>query len=374
MINILYVVSTLQKAGPISFLYNLIEELDRSKVKPIILTLSNEKVKLPSFRKNFVGLDIKIIDLHLTRLAGFFYAKDKIKEVVSKNNIHIIHTVGYRPDQIIRDNTFKDQILISSIQSNIFDDYPMLYGKYKGTILAKSHIRSLHNKTVVSCSRFVRDSLEAIANCKSEIIYNSVSKNNSCLTTDQDKLEARLDLGIHQDSKIFVFTGSLILRKDPLTAIKGFKNADIPNSTLVILGEGPLLNDCIKEVGERKNIIFKGYVNNVQEYLKSADFYIASSLSEGLPFSVLEAFSFGLPSILSDIKPHNELITMLDDDNDKLMFETENYLQLSKIILNFYAKDYLKLQTSFRKVIEDKVNSGIMAAQFLSLYQSQNKA
>jgi len=371
MVRVLYVVSTLQRTGPISFLYNLIQAFDKKSIHPVILTLSVETDTFPSLKGDFETLGIEIISLGLSRIKGIFLAKTMIKNLVDAKSIDVIHTIGYRADAIINQNVFRKQLLVSSIQSNIFDDYPMLYGKLKGGLLAKSHINKLKGKVAVSCSSFVAESIKLISGIDSQIVYNSVSKNIYHIASDEDKKLARQNLELPVNAKIFILAGFLILRKDPITAIKGFIEAGISNSILVILGDGPLLEECIKEVGTHKNIFFKGYVSNVIEYLKSADFYISSSLSEGLPLSVLEAFACGLPSILSDIKPHDELTRLLDNRSYNRTFKTKNYLELADVIKQFNKQDYQMLSQAFRQIIDDKVNSDIMANKFLNIYKGQ---
>ena len=75
------------------------------------------------------------------------------------------------------------------------------------------------------------------------------------------------------------------------------------NLDFFIIGEGPLwkeINNLILEK-ELKNIFLLGKKNDVYKYLYDSDIYLSASLYEGLPLSILEAMSVGLPIVASDV-------------------------------------------------------------------------
>ena len=78
MKNVLYIVSTLQRSGPINIVYNIIEEIDRTKFAPILLCLSPESKNKISALNEFRDLNVEIHSLELTRLKGFLLGRAKI--------------------------------------------------------------------------------------------------------------------------------------------------------------------------------------------------------------------------------------------------------------------------------------------------------
>jgi len=70
-----------------------------------------------------------------------------------------------------------------------------------------------------------------------------------------------------------------------------------------ILGDGPLFNDIENLISnyQLKNISLVGKTKNVFKYLYSSDIFLSTSIYEGLPISVLEAMSIGLPVIASKV-------------------------------------------------------------------------
>lgn len=71
---------------------------------------------------------------------------------------------------------------------------------------------------------------------------------------------------------------------------------------LLLVGDGELRETIIaraKELDVLNDIIFAGVVPNVNDYLQAMDVFILPSLCEGLPLSVIEAQTSGLPCIVS---------------------------------------------------------------------------
>lgn len=87
-----------------------------------------------------------------------------------------------------------------------------------------------------------------------------------------------------------------------------------PNVFLLLLGEGddrPLLEQRISELGLNGHIRLTGNVRNVGDYLSAMDVFAFPSLYEGMPLTLIEAQSNGLPCVISDRVPHDVFITDL---------------------------------------------------------------
>jgi glycosyltransferase involved in cell wall biosynthesis len=78
----------------------------------------------------------------------------------------------------------------------------------------------------------------------------------------------------------------------------------MPALRLWMVGDGSertRLEQMSAELGLREHVRFWGQQLDVAPFFSSADAFVMSSVSEGLPMSLLQAFSIGLPAIVTDI-------------------------------------------------------------------------
>jgi GalNAc-alpha-(1->4)-GalNAc-alpha-(1->3)-diNAcBac-PP-undecaprenol alpha-1,4-N-acetyl-D-galactosaminyltransferase len=103
----------------------------------------------------------------------------------------------------------------------------------------------------------------------------------------------------------FLAAGRLHAIKDYPTLIKAFLRIArrFPDWDLVILGEGEerkALEGVVEEEGLSGRLLLPGRVTTVGDFLREADVFVLSSLSEGFPNVILEAQAAGTPVISTD--------------------------------------------------------------------------
>lgn len=110
---------------------------------------------------------------------------------------------------------------------------------------------------------------------------------------------------IEKDALVIGNIGRLNHQKNQLFILEVFENLlkVKENAYLFILGEGGLkleLQTLIKERGIEKRVFMLGNVNNANEFYSLFDLFVFPSLFEGVPLTLVEAQSNGLPIICSD--------------------------------------------------------------------------
>ncbi len=172
--------------------------------------------------------------------------------------------------------------------------------------------------------------------------------------TNEEETLAKFGL---EPQKYFLFMARLVQDKNPDYLINGFKAANYGNMKLVIAGS----NDASPEYVEKlhriaegnKNIVFTGaiYGDEKDTILRNAYTFCIPSTIEGLSIVLLEAMSYNLPVIASDIEANREL---LDDDAVWVRYENEEDITkaIEFCINNKEVIEKFK-ETNYKKVIEN---------------------
>lgn len=145
----------------------------------------------------------------------------------------------------------------------------------------------------------------------SYVLYNGVDTN--CF-----KIENRTDLAASHDIRIGCIANFQAL-KDQISLIKAvelLKKSNI-NPKLVLIGSGPLLDNCSQYVINNKldnNICFQSEVDHskLPEFYNSLDLFVLPSVYEGFGCVYTEAYACGTPFMLCENQGATEYIPETD--------------------------------------------------------------
>lgn len=310
MIRILYIVSTLGRTGPTNQLFNIIKYLDRSRFEPCLVTLSPEPED--SRYKDFAALNVRTRQLNLTRIQGAVYAHRRIAALIEEIHPTLIHSHGFRADCLVgRVNA--TQPWVCTVHNMPQLDYAFTYGKVRGRLMTRVHISALRRMNLCMAvssavatnlmSNFRLDNVTEIDNGVDREVFYPVDS--------MKKKALRETLGLPADGLLWISSGNLSVRKAPIFLIDCWgemSSAGSVENRLVLLGDGSLLDECRRRASQLPNVHVVGRVADVSKYLQAADYFVSASHAEGLPMAALEAMACGLPTLLSDIKPHREIL------------------------------------------------------------------
>lgn len=159
----------------------------------------------------------------------------------------------------------------------------------------------------------------------------------------------RAELGIHEDAIVFLVVAKFNQREAPLDAIKAFHLLNDPNTSLIVVGDGPQMSLIRQLVSEnaRSSVHLAGYVcySNLSTYYATADIFIHPAHNECWGVSVNEAMVCGLPVIAADtvgaaadlvmegvngfVYPHGN-ITLLCDVMRRCVTDKQNLMEMGR--------------------------------------------
>lgn len=140
--------------------------------------------------------------------------------------------------------------------------------------------------------------------CKEDLIANYGIKKNK-IRTIYNSVQILENLKYIEKENIVLVVGRFHDVKQQWHIIRAFKQVKecVPNARLYIAGEGEnekYLRSLVKDLQLEQNVIFTGFIKNIEILYEKAKLLVFSSASEAFPCSVLEAISYGIPIVAAD--------------------------------------------------------------------------
>ncbi len=195
-------------------------------------------------------------------------------------------------------------------------------------------IITINNEDYLNAKKFKSKMIEFIPG-----IGVNVKKIQS-LQVDRNRL--RNDLKLNNDDFVLVAVGQLSHRKNHEVAIKAISRIPNKKIKLVICGLGEKKTDLLLLINKLNlcdRVILTGYRNDIYEILHISDCFIFPSLQEGLPVSLMEAMSVGLPIVCSRIRGNIDLI---QNGENGFLHDPHDDLGFSESIIEIYENEALR--------------------------------
>ncbi|MGO4993094.1 glycosyltransferase [Clostridium perfringens] len=321
--NILYTIISFNVGGAEKLLIDLLNNWNNKEDK-IILCIINNDFKNEMIEKINENIEIKYLN-RKNNSKSLSFIKEYLN-FIRDNNIEIIHCQD------------KESLLLASI-GKIF------YKKLKiFNTIHDTKIYSNISKLYVNIDKIFTEKIIAISSSVKDEILMRGHKQNKVKVVNNG-----IDFSIYHNHKEVninnVFNIGCVARLQPQK--KGqdilIKAIDIvkekyPNIKCYFAGgyeekDKELyleLKNLVEFLGVEENVIFKGSINNVPEFLNKLDLFVLPSRNEGFGLVVVEAMAAKVPVIASDLEGPKEIIK-----NDKygLLFNNEDYRDLAKKII-----------------------------------------
>lgn len=138
----------------------------------------------------------------------------------------------------------------------------------------------------------------------------------------------------------------------------------------VLAGDGPqrsMLEYKVREYGIQDRFTFLGHVDDMDNLYQRLDMYINTSVHEGIPMSVLEAMSYGLPVVVPKVGGFSEIV---EDGVSGFLVDGRDPGQFTGRILDLLQPDRrCSMAKAARQRVVDRFSSEAMARAYYQLYQ-----
>lgn len=239
------------------------------------------------------------------------------------------------------------------------------------------------NKILATCTNYVATTKEIrdgfISNGKISpekilILPHGIDTKKFPQSDESARHKLKISHGVDPNQKILLFCARIVKDKgvDTLQNVWKILHKQFPDAILFVVGGG--LNHLLDELrnlsAELDNSIkVIGEVDNPAEFYRLADVYIFPSRHEGLPTSLLEAMSSGLPAVTSDIGGCEDVI--FNDVNGFRVNSEDAAAFAEKISILFTDDERRKLFGSrAAKLIRDTCDFSIVVPKLAKIIAS----
>jgi glycosyltransferase involved in cell wall biosynthesis len=168
---------------------------------------------------------------------------------------------------------------------------------------------------VVAVGQAVREALihnEGIPDARVEVIYNGIDL-SAYARSEGAREAARRALGLGADELVILQVARLDPLKDHATAIRTMERVarTRPDVRLVLVGEGQeegMIRDMIQQRNLGAFVQLLGLRTDVGRLLPAADMFLLTSVTEGIPVTLIEAMAANLPVVATRVGGTAEVV------------------------------------------------------------------
>lgn len=335
--------------GKEAFIVNMLEKIDLNNLEVVIVTSYKET---SFFDKQLENINISIVEL-LDKKYNFFkrnlFIRKKLNLFLKKNHFDkIIFNIDNGWDlnllKIAKKNNVKKVVAHSHNSDVSYDKFRFI--KLFAHTVGKTFYSSAPTEYWACSNKAARFIFNNRHNEKRhfDIIKNGI-ETDKYIFSEIDRKEIRKKLNISESQILVGTVGRLSEQKNPDFIINIAKHfhSNI-NYKFIFIGEGEMIKSLkqkASQYGIENNIIFFGKSNNVASMMSAMDIFLLPSKFEGLPITLIEAQTNGLPILVSNRVTKEVKIS----DNIKFLPIEDEILwckEIEKISLNYNRKMYMQ--------------------------------
>ncbi len=291
-------------------------------------------VLAPDFGQIDDSVDIVRFPLTNIRVAGFNFAKPKLKVLTQKIResdlvfIQSFGTIGFlslliakrlKKNIVIFQHSLEWELFVKALNLKLLANFlssiikfftKHIYNLADAIILPGNAMKELIDWHGIRPPKFIA----------------TLGINTNLFKPPKDKIHAKLKIGLNPKKIVIGYHGRISYEKGIIILVRTFKRLKrkFPNIELIIVGDGLLK---LKKYIKSKSILLIDGKQDIVPYLQAMDIYAIPTLTETTCLSLLEAMAVGVPVIASKVGLIPEHI-----GNDRGLLIQPNPFELYKAI------------------------------------------
>jgi glycosyltransferase involved in cell wall biosynthesis len=237
----------------------------------------------------------------------------RLTEIARREQVDVLHAHQYTPffycaaGRLLRS---RPPVLFTE-HGRHHPDYP----RRKRMLINRVLLR--RGDRVVAVGAAVRRALidnEGLPPDRVEVIHNGIPLERfETRLTDDQRTALRAEIGTAPDDLVLIQVARLDYLKDHATAIRTIERVVVscPRARLVIVGEGPertAIEDLVRRRSLEESVRFLGRRDDVPRLLAISDMVLLTSISEGIPLTLIEAMGAGRPVVSTRVGGVTEVV------------------------------------------------------------------
>lgn len=366
-INVLECIRQGQIGGGESHLLSLMENIDRSKFHPVVLSFTEGPMVE---RLRAMGIETEVI---YTEKPFDISKWGRVKKFIKSHNIDIVHAHGTRANSnVLWASRSLGLPVAYTVHGWSFHQDQSFLVRTLRTLGEKYLTRKSTVNISVSASN-QQSGKEVIPSFESIVINNGIDQKK--FNRDNHFADIRKELGLSAETILVLFIARFTSHKQPLRLIEAFEKAqkELPGMHLLLVGEGDQRPEAEKMVSEMKlqdRISLWPFRLDVPDILAAADIFVLPSLWEGLPIGLLEAMSMGKAVLATRVDGTKEVVQ--NGRNGILVETTDLVNDLSSALVQLAGDASLRkeLGQHAMETVNERFNAAVMTRSIEEVYQN----
>lgn len=355
-----------QIGGGESHLLSLVENLDKSRFDPLVLSFTDGPMVN---RLQEMGVATRVL---YTETPFDIRKWRQVRAFIRGTGADLIHAHGTRAcSNVLWAARSLGIPVIYTVHGWSFhqDQKPWVQ---RVRIMGERYLTSRSDLNI-SVSASNRDSgKKVLPTFTSVVINNGIDLNK--FDPVRQYPDVREEMGIPKDRLLVLFLARFTAHKQPLSLIRAFAAAwqSQPNLHLLLVGDGDQKEEAIRLISElnlQERVTLQPFRQDVPAVLAAADLYVLPSLWEGLPIGLLEAMVMGKAVLATEVDGTCEVV---QSEVNGLLVRTEELVpNLTQALLRLSNEAELRarLGRAARTMTREEFDAASMTRRIEWLYE-----